>query len=458
MRENVTVSHRGASYEIGRGYRFYGIWPVGSPVPQPMQWWPETDEGWHAAWFRFTQLESPEAIVPADVASQHGGWPQPAGQPDVTWPARSWPATGLTSAPGSPGLPRSSAIASAILLGAGVICGAAGLFGGYLGSASLASQSAQWLPHAIYLAAWSAAAVLIFLGAIRLRAGAGAGGGWQRTGALLAAGVSAVTFGFFLADLGTVVSGGATAGSGLILSFAGWLACAAGSAVAVWPRPGSALGRPQRRGHQAAPLVTVILAGLGAAITFAPPWDSFTIRTATGATQTITQGNAFGVPAPVIAGNVAVMIAIVAVIVAAGLWRPARAGAVLLAGAAVPLVAQALSALVQASQPTTPAQFGISRGEAAALGISISSGLTLAFWIYCLFLVALALSCALLATGSDQALPARPIQTQPIQTRPIQTQPGQTEPGLIPQDQAPATAADAPSSGFPATDAETAAL
>ena len=416
MRENVTISHRGASYEIGRGHGFYGIWPVGSPVPAPVQWWPDTDDGWYAAWYRFTQLESPGAIVPAEAAIQHAGWP---------------PATGTSD------LPRAAARAAMILLGIGVTCGIAGLFGGYLGSPSLAGQSAQLLPHAIYLAAWTAAAALIF-----------AGGGRQRAGALLAAGVSAVTFGFFLADLGTVVSGGAPAGSGLILSFAGWLACAAGSAVAACSWPGTATGRPHRRGHQAAPLVTVILAGLGAAITFAPPWDSFTIRNAAGATQTVTQGNAFGVPAPVIAGNVAVMVAVVAVVVAAGFWRPAKAGAVLLAGAAVPLVAQALSALVMASQAVSPAEFGISRGQAAALGISVSSGLTLAFWIYCLFMVALALSCALLATGSDQALLVP--QGQGLQGQGLQ--------GQAPYGQVPATPSGAPSGQSPATDATTAAL
>ena len=42
----------------------------------------------------------------------------------------------------------------------------------------------------------------------------------------------------------------------------------------------------------------------------------------------------------------------------------------------------------------TPAQFGISSGEATQIGLTISSGLTPAFWIYCGFLVAVAVSCA----------------------------------------------------------------
>ena len=93
-------------------------------------------------------------------------------------------------------------------------------------------------------------------------------------------------------------------------------------------------------------VVMLILAALGAAIAFAPSWDSYILRTAAGATQSLTAGNAFANPAPVIAGDVAVMVALVAVVVAAALWRPVRLGAALLAGAIIPMAAQAISALV----------------------------------------------------------------------------------------------------------------
>ncbi len=78
MREDVTISYRGASYEIGRGPRFYGIWAAGAPRSQPAQWWPETPEGWSAAWSRFTQIESPGTIV---AAGRPGRPSAAAGQP-----------------------------------------------------------------------------------------------------------------------------------------------------------------------------------------------------------------------------------------------------------------------------------------------------------------------------------------------------------------------------------------
>jgi hypothetical protein len=78
------------------------------------------------------------------------------------------------------------------------------------------------------------------------------------------------------------------------------------------------------------------------------------------------------------------------------------------------MAAQAISALVQAGGPTSPTQFGISPAQATQIGLTISSGLTPAFWIYCGFLVALVVSCAwMLFTphqplGSGQGVPADP--------------------------------------------------
>ena len=59
-----------------------------------------------------------------------------------------------------------------------------------------------------------------------------------------------------------------------------------------------------------------------------------------------------------IAGNVIVMVALAAVVIVAALWRPVRHGAVLLAGAIIPMAAQAISALVQVGEPTSPASSG----------------------------------------------------------------------------------------------------
>jgi hypothetical protein len=354
LHENVTISYRGARYEIGRGPGFYGIWNVGGPRSQPCEWWHETPEGWQGAWARFTWIEAPGTIVPVDQASA--------------------PAADTT---------RRSILAAA-LLAVGVACGIAGLFPGYLGGSSLASSASELVPHLIYLAAWTAGAVLIALGGARLRAGA-----------LLAIGTSAVTFGLFFADLGTVIATSSRLlGAGLILSLIGWLACAAGATLAFVLRRAGSPARPPR---QATTILTLILAAagaVGAAIAFAPSWDSYTLRTPSGLSQTVTAGNAFSNPGPVIAGDVVVMIAIVAVALAAGWWRPARQGAALLAGALIPLLAQGISALVALGQGTSPAQFGITPQQAGQVGLTISSGLTAAFWLYGAFVIALGVTCA----------------------------------------------------------------
>jgi hypothetical protein len=386
VRENVTISYRGAGYEIGRGEHFYGIWAVAAPQSQPLEWWPETPEGWSGAWSRFTTIETPGTIIP--VTRRTG--PLPAGS------------VSGGSLPAGPRPGRSAGlVAAAALLAAGVVCGIVGLFPSYLAGASLAQQADQLVPHLIYLAAWSASAVLILLGGVR-----------QRAGALLGVGTSAVTFGFFLADAGEVISGGAhLAGPGLVLGLVGWLACAAGSVAAFWLRSPGRLGRPHS--DDMGPVVMLMLAALGTAAAFAPAWDRFTLHVASGATQTVTSGNAFANPAPVIAGDVAVMVAVVAVVAAAALWRPARLGAALLAGAIIPMVAQAISALIGVGEAAAPAQFGFSPGQAAASGLTISSGLTAAFWIYCAFLVALIASFAWMLIPPHRAGAQPPRQAPP---------------------------------------------
>jgi hypothetical protein len=118
------------------------------------------------------------------------------------------------------------------------------------------------------------------------------------------------------------------------------------------------------------------------------------LRTAAGQSQNYTLGNAFANPGPVIAGNVVVMVALVAVVIAAALWRPVRYGAVLLAGAIIPMVAQAISALVQVGEPTSPTQFGFTPAQASELGLTVNASLTPAFWIYSVLVVVLVVSCA----------------------------------------------------------------
>jgi hypothetical protein len=164
-------------------------------------------------------------------------------------------------------------------------------------------------------------------------------------------------------------------------------------------------------------VVLVILAGLGAAAAFAPSWDSFTLRTAAGQVQTLTAGNAFSNPALVITGDVVVMIAFAAVVILAALWRPARHGAVLLAGATIAMAAQAISALVQVGEPHVSAQFGVPPATARQLGLTISAGLTPAFWIYFGFLIVLIVSCTWMLF-TPQPVPATTAGTMPAAATP----------------------------------------
>jgi hypothetical protein len=434
VRENVTISYRGAGYEIGRGEQFYGIWAASSSQPQPLEWWPATPEGWAAAWARFTSIETPGTIVPVGqavvpgtagpVASAPAAAGPVASAPAASAPAAAGPTAAVPSAagpaagPGFAGQVSGDVIASgpaeagplfgrdlgtviaAALLAAGVVLGVVGLFPAYLSGASLAQQADQLVPHLIYLAAWAASAGLIFLGGPR-----------RRIGALLAVGISAVTLGFFFADAGTVIADGSRVmGTGLELALIGWACCAAGSAVALLAGRAGGFGRPHS--DDMGPVVMLVLAAIGTAAAFAPSWDSFTLHNAAGVSQTVTEGNAFSNPAPVIVGDVLVMVAIVAVVAAAALWRPLRLGAALLAGAIIPMAAQAISALVQVGEAVSPAQFGISSGQATQIGLTISSGLTSAFWIYCAFLVALIASFAWMLIPPHNAVTQLPRMPQ----------------------------------------------
>lgn len=407
MPDKVSISHQGAKYEIGRGKRFYGIWVAGAPESDPIDRWPETREGWEQAWGRFVAIEKPETIAP--VQSPRAGHKLPR----MTVPAALRPR----------GRGPAWIAAGAGLLGLGVLLGVIGLFPSYVGTHSLAAQTAQLVPHLLYLLTWAVSAVLV-AGGLRARPGG------ARIGALLGVGVSAVTFGLFFADLGQVIAYGGL-GAGLVLSLLGWLACAAGSVVAlIAPSragPGDPSARPARggpsrpRATDAGPVALLLLAAIGTVAAFVPSWDTYTLTQAsTGTSQTVTAGNAFASPAPVIAGNVAVIVAVVVVALLAALWRPARQGAALLAGAILPLAAQAISALIQAGEPATPAMFGISQSQAA--GLTISSGLTPIFWVYCVFVISLLISCAWMLTAPQyHAMPAGPLHPAPGHVPPAQS-------------------------------------
>jgi hypothetical protein len=434
--EKAIISHRGEKYEIGRGKRFYGIWAVGAPYDAPVDRWPETRDGWGQAWMRFAAIETPGTIT--TVPQQRAGLRSVLNfrRGAKAGPADPAAADGATPAGQATSRRRGG---TALLVGEGllvlgVVLGLAGLFPDYFGGQSLLSQSDQVVPHLCYVIAWAASAGLIALSVSRPRT--------ARLGALFALGLSVVTFGLFLSDLGEVTSG-AKLGSGLVVSLLGWLLCTVGAAFALaascrdadpaqtgqpgaltataapgvpgWPGlPGAGKaerGWPSRptRAH-AGPLALLVLAGIGTAAAFAPSWDSYTLtQPATGTTQTVTLGDAFSNPGVMIAGSVAVMVAVVLVAALAALWRPAKQGAWLLAGAIVPMAAQAISALIQVRQPAF-AVYGLTQAQAKADGVTIAAGVTPIFWVYVVFVIALLVSCAwLMTTPGQSAVPSTPL-------------------------------------------------
>lgn len=362
MMGSGTVWYRGARFQLGRGQQCYAMWGADAPPDRPLEWWPETPAGWSAAWARFTSLEPPGAIVHLS---------SPTARPRRT-------------------------VAAVSLLGAGVLCGVASLFPGYLAGQSLASQPDQLVSHLAYLAVWTASAALIWFGGQR-----------RWAGALLGLGTSVVTFGFFLSDAGQVIAGGTRLlGAGLVLGVLSWLACTAGAALAVQIPAAGAPRRPRRRPWGALLLpAAATLAAIGAACAFAPSWDRYTLRTPTGFSHTLTAGNSFANPAPVMAGDIAVMAGLVLVVVMAAFWCPARLGAALLAGAVIPMVAEAVTALIEVGQPTSPSQFGIPPAQAARAGLTISASVTPAFWIYCAFVLALVIICAWMLRPARRRVP-----------------------------------------------------
>jgi hypothetical protein len=331
-------------------------------------------------------------------AMQQQAMQQPAPQEPVTQGTVPVAATAQPAvlSPDTASATRTSRI-GAVLLGLGVVLGIASLFPAYVAGASIASQPPSLVTHVAYLAAWSLSAVLIVMGGARLR-----------VGALFGLSVSAITFGLFIADAGTPIAGQGHFGAGLVFASLGWLACTVGAGLAlpaalsvqtihagngVASKRGLARQLGRASSYEIVPLVTLVLAAVGAAIAFAPSWDKFTLQTASGTSQVITLGNAFSNPAPVIFGNVLVMAAIVAVVIVAALWRPTRIGAALAAGAIVPMVAEAISAVVQILEPASPAQFGVSQAQASQLGLTISAGLTPMFWVFCAFVATMILLC-----------------------------------------------------------------
>jgi hypothetical protein len=320
----------------------------------------------------------------------------------------------VPAGPGAPAAsPRSRAVIAAGLLAVGVILGIAGLFPGYFTTQALVQhQPDELVPHLIYLAGWTISAALVLSGGAR-----------QRAGALLATGISVVTLGLFVSDTGQITSGHLPFKAGLLLSLAGWLVCAAGSGLALLARPAGGTVTPTGgtvppQGRVKDPVLAVtlaVLAALGAAAAFAPAWDGFTLRSPAGVLETATAGYAFSQPALMITGTVLVMVGLVLVVLVAALWRPVRLGAALLAGAAIPMIAQAVSAVIQIREGASPKMFGLPSAQASQLGITASAHLTWSFWLYAAFVAALVAVFVWMLLPVRQAVPSAP---SPVGTPP----------------------------------------
>ncbi|MGC8470456.1 MAG: ABC transporter ATP-binding protein, partial [Acetobacteraceae bacterium] len=73
-------------------------------------------------------------------------------------------------------------------------------------------------------------------------------------------------------------SGNLPVTTGLVLTMLGWLVASVGAAIGL-PGSGREPAGARLRDHQIAPVITMILASVGAAIAFAPSWDSFVLTT-----------------------------------------------------------------------------------------------------------------------------------------------------------------------------------
>jgi hypothetical protein len=58
----LQYTHSGSSYLLGYGRTFFGIWSRSDPS-KPLERFPRDDDGWAAAWRRFTTIESNYAEV-----------------------------------------------------------------------------------------------------------------------------------------------------------------------------------------------------------------------------------------------------------------------------------------------------------------------------------------------------------------------------------------------------------
>jgi hypothetical protein len=70
----VQYTHSGSRYLLGYGKSFFGIWDRQTPA-SPVERFPRTDEGWSAAWHRYTAIETNYAEVSLGGSGQGSSAP-----------------------------------------------------------------------------------------------------------------------------------------------------------------------------------------------------------------------------------------------------------------------------------------------------------------------------------------------------------------------------------------------
>jgi hypothetical protein len=329
-----------------------------------------------------TAVRAPAAAAttpPAAASRPRGAAPGGRDERTVTRLATVPPPglSGSVTPPAAPAAGGARIRLAAGLLAIGIVAGVASLFPEYQGFGSLASATDSLVEYAGFLAAWTAGLALIL-----------SRRGLPPAGALLGLGTAAATLGVFAIDLSVAVTGSAAhVGPGLVLALLGWLSCTAGVAVAIGGRPAGWPRRPQ--GRALAPAAVLLIAALGIALAYGPLSFSFT-----WSGGSLISGDLYPFsPSLTSFANVFLMVIFVAAIVAAVLWRPARLGAAMAAGALVPMALQAVWTLIAIAQyvPATAA-----------------GGVTPAFEAYCAFVIVGALACGWLATIRETPRPASP--------------------------------------------------
>ncbi len=327
------------------------------------------------------------ATTPPAAAAVRGGAGHPRDERTATQlsatsaPSTSGPATAGVTAP-VPAAGGGRIRLAIALLAVGIACGIGSLFPEYNGFGSLASATDSLVEYSGFLAIWVASLVLI----LSVRSPHG-------IGALLGLGTAAATLGVFLIDLSIAVTGSqARIGPGLVLALVGWICCTAGAAVAIGHRPAGWPRLP--RGHILAPAAGLVIAALGAALTYGPLSFSYTWTDASGRPGSLISGDLYPLSLSLPeAANLFLMVIFVAAVVAAVLWVPARLGAAVAAGAIIPMALQAAFALVAIAEFVPP---------------SADGGVTSAFKAYCAFIVLGAISCGWLAAVRDAPRSGRP--------------------------------------------------